>query len=46
MEDDLIERQPQWKMNLMEDDLKGNTSIEEYLNVSQPQWKPYRKQMT
>ena len=36
----------------MEDDIKGrgpqgkNTSMEEYLNGTQPQWKPYRKQMT
>ena len=36
----------------MEDDLKGrgtpgkNTSMEEYLDGSQPQWKSYRKQMT
>ena len=36
----------------MEDDLKGrgsqgkNTSMDEYLEESQPQWKPYRKQMT
>ena len=35
----------------MEDNLNGrrhigkNTSIEEYLNGSQPQWKPYRKLM-
>ena len=36
----------------MEDDLNGrrhigkNTSIEEYLNGSQPQWNPFRKLMT
>ena len=36
----------------MEDNLKGrgyqgkNTSMEEYLDGSRPQWKPYRNQMT
>ena len=51
-EDDLNGRRPQWKTTLMEDNLKGrgsqgkNTSMEEYLDGSQPQWKPYRNQMT
>ena len=36
IEDDLNRRQPQGK----------NIYIEEYLDVSRPQWKPFRKQMT
>ena len=36
MEDELIERQPQWKMTSMEDDLNGR----------QPQGKPYMNKMT
>ena len=54
MEDDLNGRQPQLKTNSMEDDLNGrrpqpkgkNISMEEYLDVSRAQLKPYRNKMT
>jgi hypothetical protein len=45
VEDNLNERQPQWKTTSMEDDLNGRrpqwktTSMEDDLNGRRPQWK-------